>query len=375
MTWAQHHKESEAFAARAEDLENDGEFEAAIKLFDLAAQAETKALEALDPSKSRTIGITAVSAVALWYKAGNLNTAERLAYRCLVLENIPKFAEDQLRSLLQQIWNEHAQKNAGVSFIPGQVIVSVRGGSVVEGGAPLDLVLEKVSGIQSLFYRTAEYLKSMPLRRRGPPSKDLQDRCRPWLFQSVPGSYQFAVAIQKPAQGEMFPEQEIEPEELTRAFLTILRAATEDPENGMKSVVTSEDYRQTFLKLTRNLAPNGKLFSELEIRGAGNQHPIKLQAETKNLITQALTPRLMEIASPPELLINEVRLKGLLVGVQLTDDWLELEVSSPEKQVVRVWKVGETVDDVIGPMVNHEVVVRCWLKKKAYQFIDIERED
>ena len=67
--------------------------------------------------------------------------------------------------------------------------MSVKGGEVVAGGAPLDLIIDKVQIVQSLFYRTAEHLKSLPLRKKGPPSKDIQEGCRPWLFQSVPGSY------------------------------------------------------------------------------------------------------------------------------------------------------------------------------------------
>jgi hypothetical protein len=85
-----------------------------------------------------------------------------------------------------------AQRKAGVSFASGQVVVSVKGREVVTGGAPLDAVLDKVQIIQSLFFRAAEYLKNIPLRKKGPPSKELQAQCGPWLFQSVPGSYQFA---------------------------------------------------------------------------------------------------------------------------------------------------------------------------------------
>ena len=168
------------------------------------------------------------------------------------MHGVPAFALHDLRELLQAIWNEQAQREAGVSFVPGQVVVSVKGGEVVSGGAPLDVVLDKVQIVQSLFFRTAEFLKDMPLRKHGRPSKELQARCRPWLFQSVPGSYQFAVAIQKPPQEEMFPSGDPEPEVLTETFLSILRAAGEDPGGSLKAVVPKDDYRTTFLKMTRN---------------------------------------------------------------------------------------------------------------------------
>jgi len=222
-----------------------------------AATAEMRAFESIGADKPRTLGVTGVSAVSLWYKAGRLDEADQLAHRAAAIGAMPAFAVGELRTLLQAIWNEQAQKEAGVSFVSGQVVVSVKGGQVVTGGAPLDLILGKVQIVEKLFYRTAEFLKSLPLRKKGPPSREIQERCRPWLFQSVPGSYQFSVAIQKPPQGELFPSGEPEPELLTETFLSILRAAGEDPVEALKSVVPKDDYRETFLKMTRNLSPWG----------------------------------------------------------------------------------------------------------------------
>jgi hypothetical protein len=284
---------------------------------------------------------------------------------------MPVFAVDELRGLLQAIWNEQAQQQAGVSFVPGQVVVSVRGGEVVTGGAPFDLILNEVQIVQSLFYRTAEYLQSAPLRKKGPPPKELQERCRPWLFQSVPGSYQFAVAIQKPAQGEMFETDTPEPEVLTEKFLSILRAAGEDPAEALKVIVPKEDYRSTFLKLTRNLAPTGKVFDQMEIRGAGDRRPIVLSSSSRKVISETL--RMPTEAVPAEIAGPETTLHGTLRALDLDNDWLEVSVDGTHK---RVTGVGETVDDLIGPMVNREVNVRVRSgRRAALTFIDIEQEE
>lgn len=137
-----------------------------------AATAEMRAFESIGADKPRTLGVTGVSAVSLWYKAGRLDEAEQLAHRAAAIGAMPAFAVGELRTLLQAIWNEQAQKEAGVSFVSGQVVVSVKGGQVVTGGAPLDLILGKVQIVEKLFYRTAEFLKSLPLRKKGPPSGD-----------------------------------------------------------------------------------------------------------------------------------------------------------------------------------------------------------
>ena len=371
MSWSSLHRQSETLASDAHDALGRGDVERAKELFDAAARAEQHALRAVASDRPRTLGITAVSAVALWYKAGKLQEAEELAHQAAVMKNMPPFAVDELRGFLQAIWNEQAQKDAGVSFAHGQVTVSVKGGEVVSGGAPLDLILDKVQIIQNLFYRTAEYMKSMPLRKKGPPSRDLQQRCRPWLFQSVPGSYQFAVAIQTPPQEEMFPSDDPEPEVLTQKFLSILRAAAEGQPEALNAEVTKEDYRQTFLKMTRNLAPTGKVFDQLEIRGVGDRRPVMFSPSSRKLILETLKSTRDKDA--PDSAAVETTLHGVLRALDLDNDWLEVSVAGVH---TRVTGVGETVDDLIGPMVNHEVTVRVRPgKRHAQVFVDIEQDE
>jgi hypothetical protein len=369
MSWISHHQRSQLLAIEAHEALRQGDAERARSLFIQAAQNETSALEEVPPEKIRTLGITAISAASLWYKSGDLATAEQVAHRALAISEIPQFAFQELRELLQVIWNEQAQAEAGIRFVPGQVVVSVKGGEVVTGGAPLDLILRKVQAVQNIYFRTAEFLKKTPLRRKGPPSRELQEVCRPWLFQGVPGSYQFAVAIQKPAQAELFPSDEPEPEVLTETFLTILRAAGDDPEGSLKEVVPDPGYRQTFLKMTRNLAPTGKTFSQMEIRGTGERSPIILSPASRKIISETLRqPK----TGAPKSTKNEVCLDGVLRAVHLDRDWLEVTVNGVH---LHVRGVGEAVDDVIGPMVNHEVHVRAERRGRGFKFIDIELDE
>jgi hypothetical protein len=255
--------------------------------------------------------------------------------------------------------------------VSGQVVVSVKGGEVVSGGAPLDVILDKVQIVQSLFYRTAEFLKDLPLRKHGPPSKELQAQCRPWLFQSVPGSYQFAVSIQKPAQEEMFPTDDPAPEILTETFLSILRAAGEDPGDTFKAVVPKDDYRATFLKMARNLAPTGKVVGQIEIHGSGDSKPITLSSGSRKLISDTLRGSID--APAPEVSDQETVLVGVLRALDLDHDWLEVSADGRHQRVVGV---GDVVDDLIGPMVNREVRVRVRPGRRgALAFVDIEQEE
>jgi len=318
-----------------------------------AAQLESQALVAIGPSKPRTLGITAVSAVALWFRARRFSEAQKLAYQVLATEVVPAFAAKQLQGLLQAIWSEEVRERAGFNFSQGELLVSVSGGQSVTGGAPLDLVVSKVEGIQALFYRTVEFLQKVPHRKRGPAPLEIQNVCRPWLFQAPAGSYQFAVAIEDVAQRSLFGPEIPTTEEIKDTFVTLLRATSEDPETALAEQVQEQDDRGTFLKLTRALAPTGKDFSVLTIRrGSTDPDPVSLDSGSRKVINDVIRRQFTKPRSAEE---SPGELRGVLRAVHLDQDWLEVTTN---EQHVRVYGFGETVDDVIGPLVNRAVVVQ-----------------
>jgi hypothetical protein len=80
-----------------------------------------------------------------------------------------------------------------------------------------------------------------------------------------------------------------------------------------------------------------------------------------------------QVYVPVETPQKEVSLRGILRAVHLDKDWLELMV---KEMPLRIKGVGETVDDVIGPMVNHEVTVTAIrIGESDYTFRDIELVD
>ena len=362
MTWVELHAESERLAIDAQLALREGSAENAARLYGQAAEIERKALDQIDVSKVRTRGVTAVSAVALWFKAGEYDYAEQLAHLMLADSNLPDFAREDLRNLVQAIWTESSKKKAGVSFIPGQVMVSVKGGEVVTGGAPLDLIVDKVQTIQSMFYRTIEFLNGVSHRRVGRPAKELQEACRPWLFQSAPGSYQFSVAIQKPTQADFF-KNDIEPERIAQHFLEIVNASSGDNTAELERLVPDETYRSTFLKLVRNLAPTGKSFDQIELRASGETRPVALSVGSRSNINQQLR-KTEEITE---------ELRGTLRAVHLDKDWLDIVVDGVS---MHIEGLQDAVDDVIGPLVNRSVIVRVnRTTQNKLKFVDIELAD
>lgn len=374
MSWSDEHHKSEQYAAQAETTLRQGDEAKALELYRMAARHEAAALKECDPTKARTFGITAVSAASLWYKAGDFDQAKRTAYQGLANVTTPIFAMDQLQTILQRIWHEEALLATGVTFSKGEVYFAVKGGQIVRGGAPLDLIVQKVDDVEKIIYRTIEMLLNEPFRTRGSPASQIQEQFRPWLFNAPPSSYQFAILVERPKQMTMFPNASPSVDEITRQFLEIVRASIDDPEKRLTELVPNKDYRQTFLKLTRNLAPTGKTIGQLEIRGPGEDYgrPIILTPPARDSINQVLRlERDNEQGRPPETILQ---LRGVLRGVQLDKDWIEI-TDSATKQTIHIKGVSDVVDDLIGPMVNHRVIVDVVRQGNGHKYRDIQPEE
>jgi hypothetical protein len=104
VSWLSWHERSESLASDAHTCARLGEQQRARDLFAAAAEAGAHALAEVDVSKTRTVGITAVSAVTLWFKSHHFAQAEQLALQWLGSNRLPQFAVEQLRNLLQAIW-------------------------------------------------------------------------------------------------------------------------------------------------------------------------------------------------------------------------------------------------------------------------------
>ena len=379
MTWDSHHLTSERLATEAAAARRAENYKLAEELYKQASAEEARAFGQLPDDKQRTRGITAVSAVALAYKGHEYAVAERLAYQYLGEGQLPAFAQAQLRELLEVLWTTLAADSAGIRFVTGDVLVSVKGGEIIYGGAPLDLIIQKIESIKAVLFRTVEMLLDRPLRKRGGPEPGIQSMFRPWLFQAPAGSYQFAVRVQEPPQLQLW-EQPDKPklEQVTTTFFRVLRATASDPESDLPSVVLNKPYREAFLSLSRNLAPAGKTYERLEVRDAGapGETVASFGAETRQLLNEALRKYKPAKALPTE---ETVTLRGTLRALHLDKDWLEIVTQDTSAQdhsrSIRIIKAGEVLDDVIGPMVNRRVVVTAVQRGHSYLYRDIEPDE
>ncbi len=344
MTWLEHHRKSEELASGADVARLKGDTEEAKRLYGRAADAEVRAIEVLDPSKRRTLGITAVSAVALHYKAANLLLAEKTAYRLLNLDDLPGFARMQIRDLLHAIWADQHDKSEVEDFLSDQVNVAMLGDDILMGGAPIDVVLRCVRIVQSMLYRVTEFIQGIDHRAAGQPSSSVRSACRPWIMHVPTADYQFAVTIDDTVgQLDLFGDSG--PRRIVDNFIAILRASVDSPEEELRSVVPAYDYQHTFLGLTRQLSPDES--HRLSVWSPRHPKHISLDHSTRTRIRAAMKNATPQPTGPQAV-------KGVLRAVDLDRGRI---VVRDRHGKYNVDGIDDTMDDVIGTMINRQVTV------------------
>ncbi len=344
------HSQAEELAATALEM---GASDKALQLYARAADLEEQAFRSVPKEKVRTRSILAVSFVALLYKAQLLERAELAIFRLLGSESLQTWAVAQLRELLQVVSDERVLADALYKRYSGESItVALRGGEIGAGTGPLDLMLDKVAGFRSLLYRFAEWIGNYPLRRSGNPPKDLIDLVQARVSEPTIGSYQLEIRLTEPLQQDMFKPRPFNPTELSDAIFGFYDRLTAGDPTQIETFVPQTEYRKALLLLTRNISPRGRRVREIALYRTRKE---KIQSV---YFTDALTERVKQVLPKPprDEERQELQLRGSLRALHLDENWLELTL--PNGVHEKCFTLPDMLDDVVGPLVNRQVIVR-----------------
>jgi len=347
------HREAEELSVAAAKEMAEGRLDDALKLYARAAELERAALEAIPAEKSRTRSILSVSVASLLYKAQMFEEAEIAIFRSLASQELLSWADLQLRELLQVVADERILAAELASRYSGESItVALRGGEIGRGTGPLDLILEKASGFRSLLYRFAEWIGEYPIRFRGNPPKELQKLVQARATEPAIGSYRLEIRLTEPIQPDLFESSRVQPEAISDTLFQFMDSLTAGDSAQLEQLIPQNDYRKALLQLTGTVTPRGRRIDEIAIY---RKHHGKLQ---KVSLTEALPPRIREYTptEPKHPEAERVEIRGVLRALHLDKAWLELVL--PDEKHEKCYTVPDMLDDVVGPMVNREVVAR-----------------
>lgn len=354
------HRDAEALATQAAAALAEDRKDEALALYARAASSELEAFSCTPSDRTRTRNILAVSLVSLFYKARLYDDAERQIFGLLASREVAPWAESQLRELLEVVTDERfIEVDLERHYTGHTMTVSLRGGQIGSGTGPLDLVLDKAAGFRSLLYRMAEFVGNFPLRIRGGPPRELLELLQVRATQPAVGSYRLEIRLTEPAQMNLLEGPPVDSGKLSDTLFAFVSALNAGPVEAMEAVVPDPGYRKALLELVRNVAPTGRRLDEIGLyrTKCGEQEAVYLTESVRGKVKERLPLTSREPDAEPQ----EVR--GVLRALHLDENWLEITDADGHHE--KCDAVPDMLDDVVGPLVNQEVVLRGVRRKKG----------
>jgi hypothetical protein len=357
------HVRAERLMAEGDSRLASGDAAAANELYGEAARLEEEVFFSTPEDLRKTRGAVAVSVAALYRKAGLLDQAARAAHQFLSQPGLPDFARKSLLDIALEAENRRLVGAAGATIGTDSFVVSLRGNAILPGGlAPLDTVAQKYEQFRNLVVRIGEWVDNRPFRDKGGPPDELLRLVTPLVSPAGVGSHRFELRLQANLQLPLFAESAAN--RIGREFFSILEIASTE---GELEIIADPNYRSTFLRMVRNLAPSGRDLAEIEVSRTRTADSAVLRPQVRRAIeTRIRRERRARRAELPA----ETERYGVLRALHLDEGWIVL-VENGEEQ--KCWIGDEKViDDVVGPLVNHHVeVVGHWRDLRHFVVEDI----
>ncbi len=346
------HQKAQNLSEEAANFKAKGHHKYAISIFSQAAELEKAALDEVPSDKVRTRSILSVSVASLFYKAEMYDEAEIAIFGFIASKSLDSWAETQLRELLPVVIDEKLlSTKLGKRYSGENITLALRGGEIGSGTGPLDLILEKASGFRSLLYRFAEWIGKFPLRRSGNPPKEVLELVQARALEPAPGSYLLEIRLTEPLQLELYEKLRVSPQDVSEILFKFLRCLTNKYDyDKIEELVPQIDYRKALLQLTRNISPGGRRIKEI---GIYRKYDDKVQSI---YLTDVLPARIKEVI-PKETREYEKQkeLRGILRALDLNKNFLVLTLHDGRKERCDI--PSDMLDDVVGPMVNRDVII------------------
>ena len=360
------HREAMHLAEQAESQKAHGDQQSSRVLLCQAFEQERRAASLvegqtdLEPTRS----VLHRSAASLALECGELREAERLIATGLS-GCPPDDIADELRDLLEQVYFERHLSLRGIKLNPCEFQFSVAGEAVGFGIAEADSVLERLSHLEKLLYRTAERKMNRPFRPRGGVRKEIRDELG--IYLSVPRAASFAVSL-KVGQKEQLslPGMNLA-EVVVVEVLDCIDLYSQGRFEELVQRIPDKDYYENFVGLTQTIAPDGT-----RVRSVGFT-AFQPEGERRIII---LRPPVRSGQSPKRKDGQEVKVQGILRAADARSEEKGVIVvinSKGEEHRVRV-AVGK-MDDIVRPMFDYEVVITGTRKGGNIILSDIQRAE
>lgn len=340
-------------ATKADRLLSANETKKAWKLYAEAARVTEDAL-ATPALGERGLGISLTNAAVLWVKAQEFKRAEALACRYLV-DDSAVAVRGTLRHVLNACWQAQTVLQPDNDYFT-PIELGLEGNDIGFGVAPVDEVTRRQDTVQALLWRATEYEAGVAYRPRGSPHQLIRAAAQVYAAAPAPGSYKVVLKVKSPRpQLPLFADQ-MEPEAravggepLVQRAIRLVKAIASGAAEAAKEI-THPLYRVSLAKLVRDLAPDGKRVSSVEISGGTVRVAARIEAKDRPSINEGIKHAFAEAGL--------VEIQGELVGMELRDKVLAVSVRDrDDKKFVLTAPRGEGFEEKVGPLWGRQVSV------------------
>jgi hypothetical protein len=201
------------------------------------------------------------SAASLALDCNEPRRAEQLIAEALAGEP-PADIADELRDLLENVYFRRHLQLRGVTLDESEFQMSLEGSAVGYGITRSDHLVQRVSKVESLLYRTAERRSERPYREAGRRRKKLSQELQ--LYVSTPRAASFAVTF-RVGRGDqlVLPGMSFVRDVITDVLACLVLLDANRVEE-LRERIPDEAYFLNFLALAREVAPDGE-----EVRSVG----------------------------------------------------------------------------------------------------------
>lgn len=220
----------------------------------------------------------------------------------------------------------------------------------------------------------AEWTGRHPFRQRGRPSAEVFHALQLRATQPAAGSYRFTVRFVEPAQRDLFEVRDsppIRPGAVAESTIRILKLLNTAAVEELQEYIPEEDYRRAFTQLARNLAPTKRDAREIEVRQRSGRPDETEESVVLVMGSRAAINEVVRSSLEEDTEVTQVR--GVLRALDLDRQWVDIQPDEEGRK--RCVTPPEFLDDVVGPMVNRQVIAHGKTRRGKFHLRDIELDE